>query len=513
MTTKEKKSGSGLRIVMFASEAFPYAKVGGLGDFIGALPKAMAKLGTQLTVIIPAYRSVDFKKFQIKPCATVSGFDVPMRSFSEHADVFQTRINGSSVDVFLIGSRKYFDRDGIYDDPATTEGYLDNMERFVFFMKSGLELLSRLRLPVDVIHCHDYHTALIPGIINLNRMRNPFLSRVGTLFTIHNLAYQGIFSKDSLAFVGIDLSHFYPLSPFEYWGQVNFMKAGITLADKVNTVSQTYSVEIRTDPEFGMGLEGVLRDRQEDLSGIVNGIDYDEWDPERDPLIAAHYCARNFSGKAACKEQLLQRFGLPRSRDRLPLIGIISRLADQKGFDLIAEAVGDLMALDLQLVVLGTGQKKYHDLFSKIASQYPAKVGVCLSFDNELAHKIEAGCDLFLMPSKFEPCGLNQLYSLRYGTIPIVRATGGFADTVSDYNLHTGTGFLFSGYTSAEMLAAIKRALAVYSDPVPWQALMIRAMSQDWSWKRSAREYMQLYQKIRNSRFQIPDSRFDRTVK
>ncbi len=255
-----------------------------------------------------------------------------------------------------------------------------------------------------------------------------------------------------------------------------------------------------------MGLEGVLRDRQEDLSGIVNGIDYGEWDPEKDPLIPAPYSARDLSGKATCKEQLLQYFGLPRSRDRLPLIGIISRLADQKGFDLFAEAFGDLMALDLQLVVLGTGQKKYHDLFAKIASQYPGKVGVRLSFDNELAHKIEAGCDLFLMPSKFEPCGLNQLYSLRYGTIPIVRATGGLADTVSDYNRHTGTGFRFSGYTSAEMLAAIKRALAVYSDQVQWQALMIRAMSQDWSWNRSAREYMELYRTIRDSKFEFLDS-------
>ncbi len=486
---------------MFAAEAVPYAKVGGLGDVVGALPKAMAKLGAQPAVVIPAYRSVDFNRFQIKPCAVVSGFDVPMGPFFEHADVFQTRIHGSAVDVFLIGSRKYFDRDGIYDDPTTKEGYPDNMERFVFFMKSGLELLSRLKLPVDIIHCHDSHAALIPGIVNLNRTNNPFFSRVGTLFTIHNLAFQGLFSKDSLAFAGIDLSHFYPMSPFEYWGQVNFMKAGIELADKVNTVSQTYSVEIRTDPEFGMGLEGVLHNRKEDLSGIVNGIDYDEWDSEKDPLIPAHFSARDLSGKAKCKEHLLQYFGLPHSLDRVPLIGIISRLADQKGFDLIAEAVRDFMALNLQLVVLGTGQKKYHELFERIASQYPGKVGVRLSFDNKLAHQIEAGCDLFLMPSKFEPCGLNQLYSLRYGTIPIVRATGGLADTVSDYDRLTGTGFCFSGYTSGEMSAAIERALAVYSDPVQWQALMIRAMSQDWSWDRSAREYMKLYRTIRDSRF------------
>ena len=491
---------------MFAAEAVPYAKVGGLGDVLGALPKAMAKLGVQPTIIIPAYRSVDFSRFQIKPCAAVSGFDVPMGSFLEHADVFHTRTSESAAEVFLIGSRKYFDRDGIYDNPATKEGYLDNMERFVFFMKSGLEMLSRLGLPVDIIHCHDSHTALIPGMVSLNRTNNPFFSRVGTLFTIHNLAYQGLFSKDSLVFAGIDLSRFYPMSPFEYWGQVNFMKAGIELADKVNTVSHTYSVEIQTDPEFGMGLEGVLRNRKEDLSGIVNGIDYDEWDPERDPLIPAHFSSYDLSGKTKCKEYLLHYFGLPHSRNRIPLVGIISRLADQKGFDLIAEAVRDFMELNLQLVVLGTGQKKYHDLFEQIAAQYPGKVGVRLSFDNELAHKIEAGSDLFLMPSKFEPCGLNQLYSLRYGTIPIVRATGGLADTVRDYDQDSGTGFCFSGYTSGEMLAAIKRALEVYSDPVQWQALMIRAMFQDWSWDRSAREYLNLYRTIRDSKIPIRPS-------
>ena len=490
-----------MKIVMFAAEAVPYAKVGGLADVVGALPKALAKLGAQLVTVIPAHRTIDFRKFQIKRCAEVPGFDVPMKASVERAEVFQARNPESGVDVFLIGSRAYFNRSTIYDDPETREGYADNMERFVFFMKSGLELVSRLGLPVDIIHCHDSHTALIPGMINVNHRSHPLFARVGTLLTIHNLAHQGLYPKDALDYAGIDPGHFYPTSPFEYWGKVNFMKAGILCADKVNTVSQTYSVEIRTDHEFGMGLEGILNDRKEDLSGIVNGIDYDEWNPETDPLIPARFSSRDLSGKEKCKRHLLEQFGLPGRGDRVPLIGIISRLADQKGFDLIEEAAEEITALDMQLVVLGTGQEKYHDLFTRIARQYPDKVGIRLAFDNALAHQIEAGCDLFLMPSKFEPCGLNQLYSLRYGTIPVVRATGGLADTVAGYDGDGGTGFCFSGYTAEEMMAAIRKALAAYSDRARWQALMLQAMSQDWSWDRSAREYMNLYGKIRDLRF------------
>jgi starch synthase len=485
---------------MFAAEAAPFAKVGGLADVVGALPKALAKLGAKPVIVIPCYRSVDLGAHQITPCTSVPALDIQMSSNLEQAKIYQRRIRSSPVDVYLIGSQKYFDRDGIYDDPHTREGYADNMERFAFFMKSGIELLRRLQRPVDVIHCHDSHTALIPGMLKLNYRDDPVLSPAGTLLTIHNLAHQGLFPKESLAYAGIDLGHFFPMSPFEYWGQVNFMKAGIELADKVNTVSQTYATEIRTDPEFGMGLEDVLQRRREDLSGIVNGIDYDEWDPEKDPLIPAHFSPRDLSGKSKCKEWLLEYFGLPRSDGRIPLMGIVSRLADQKGFDLIAEAVEKIMALNVRLVILGTGQNKYHDLLTHIASQYPERVGARLVFDNKLAHQIEAGCDLFLMPSKFEPCGLNQLYSLRYGTIPVVRAIGGLADTVVDYDRGEGTGFRFVEYTSAGMVAAIERALAIYSNPAKWQELVIRAMTQDWSWNRSAVEYLNLYQTIKDQR-------------
>jgi starch synthase len=485
------------RIIMFSAEAAPFAKVGGMGDVVGALPKALNKIGFQPTVLIPAYAPVlQEGRFDIRDCGAVPGFKVQLGNETEEAKIYQTRLNNSDVDVYLIGSNKYFARPGIYGDPRTGEGYRDNGKRFLFFMKSGLELLLRLKNPVDIIHCHDSHTALIPGIIRTNYGSSPFFSDVGTLFTVHNLAYQGIYSKKVLHYAGIDNRHFFPMSPFEYWNKVNFMKVGILMSDKVNTVSQTYAVEIQTSHEFGHGLEGVLQSRRMDVSGIVNGIDYEEWNPQSDPLIPARFSGSDFSGKEICKEHLRRNFGLPHFRDRVPLIGIVSRLADQKGFELIADAVPEIVAMNMQMVILGVGQLKYHKMLGEIAARYPEIIGVNLTFDNELAHKIEAGCDMFLMPSKYEPCGLNQLISLRYGTVPIVRATGGLADTVVPYNGEDGTGFLFRGYSSEEMMAALKQALSVYSDPDRWRALMTRAMAQDWSWEKSAERYGQLYRSI-----------------
>ncbi len=485
-----------LKIAMFSAEASPYAKVGGLADVVGALPKALEKLGAAPIVVIPAYNESRPGASIASPPRAVLGMDIPMASSVEHAEVFHSRMDGTSVDVYRISSPKYFDREGIYDDPSTREGYPDNAQRYIFFMKSGLELLHTLGIAADVIHCHDAYTALVPGLVEFNYRRHPSYSNVGTLLTIHNLAHQGISPADALDYAGIDRSRFYPMSPFEYWGRVNLMKAGIELADKINTVSPTYAVEIQTLPEFGRGLEGVLRSRSKDLSGIVNGIDYEEWNPASDPFIPARFSSSDLSGKAACKKHLLSYFSLPNPRRRTPLIGIVSRLAEQKGFDLIAEAIEEIMAQNLQMIVLGTGRQKYHDLLQGIASRFPSKIGVRLAFDNELAHKIEAGCDMFLMPSRFEPCGLNQLYSFRYGTIPIVRKTGGLADTVIPANHQEGTGFLFSEYSASAMTDAIKQALEAYSDRVLWKKLMIRAMTQDWSWDRSARQYMDLYRSI-----------------
>ena len=483
-----------LRIVMIAAEAAPYAKVGGLGDVVGALPRALDKLGAKVTVIIPDYGNAAVERFQAEPCRDIPGFDIVLGTFHEYASVFQTSMPETGVVVYLIGSRRYFARGGVYDDPVTGEGYADNMERYVFFMKAALGLILRLPDSFDVIHCHDSHTALIPGIIKENYGDEAKLARARTVFTIHNLAYQGNYTREALALAGISPNRFYPLSPFEFWEQVSFMKAGIMFADEVTTVSPTYADEIQ-EPELGFGLEGVLHERKNHLHGIINGIDYDEWNPETDQFIAARFSSGKLSGKAVCKRDILKYFNLGRGRDmeRIPLIGVISRLANQKGFDLIAEAIPRIEEVDVFLVILGTGQQYYNDLVKKIAARYPEKVAARLAFDNALAHKIEAGCDMFLMPSRYEPCGLNQLYSLRYGTIPIVHRTGGLADTVVPYNGDGGTGFSFARYSAGALTLSIGEALSVYADPAEWEKLVRRAMAEDWSWESSAKRYMELY--------------------
>jgi starch synthase len=486
------------RVVMLSAEASPFVKVGGLADVIGALPKALESLGVQPTIVLPAYRAIAREKFGIRPSEAVAPFDVPAGSGTLRVEIEQAKLPGSGIDVFFVGGGNFFARDGVYDDPATKTGYGDNMKRFAFFARAALELLRRLGRPVDVLHCHDSQTGLIPGLLHTVYEQDPYFSRSACLFTIHNLAYQGLYPAEVLPWIGIDPVYFYPLSPFEYWGKVNFMKIGIEMADLVNTVSETYAHEIQTSSEYGYGLEGVLRNRSDELHGIVNGISYEEWNPETDPYLTAHFSAADLSGKARCKDALLQAMGLPKLKGRVPLAGIISRLVDQKGFDLIEAAIDRIAAQDLQLVILGTGQTRYHDFLESLPARHTARIAVRFGFDNGLAHRIEAGADMFLMPSKYEPCGLNQLYSLRYGTVPIVRATGGLADTIEDYDIQkdTGTGFVFEAYTAKDMLAAIERALVAYADSSRWTRLAARGMAQHWSWEDSARKYAKLYDQI-----------------
>jgi len=479
---------------MIAAEAAPFVKVGGLGDVAGALPRALEKLGAKVTVIIPAYGNAAEGPFPAEPCRGIPGFDISMGSFTEYASIFRALLPETGVTVYRIGSPKYFDRGGVYDDPVTMEGYADNMERYIFFMKAAIELILRLPDPFDVIHCHDSQAALVHGIIKENYCWVEKLMRARMVFTIHNLAYQGNYPCETLDLAWIPKHRFYPFSPFEFWGQVNFMKAGIVFADEVTTVSPTYAEEIQS-PELGFGLDGVLRERKAHLHGIINGIDYNEWNPETDPHISARFSSNDLSGKEICKRDILDYFNLGHGRDLscVPLIGIISRLANQKGFDLIAEAIHEIAELDLFMVILGTGQQYYNDLVMGIAARYPEKIAARLAFDNPLAHKIEAGCDMFLMPSRYEPCGLNQLYSLRYGTIPVVHRTGGLADTVVPYDGKSGTGFGFTEYSAGALSQSIREALAVYSDQSAWKELVRRAMKEDWSWESSARQYMALY--------------------
>ncbi len=497
-----------VRVVMFAAEVFPFAKVGGLADVVGALAKRLDRLGANVTLVMPAYRAIHHDKHGIRPYEPVPGFDLPMGSEFARAEIFHTLMEGSKIEVFFVGCLRYFYRQGIYDDPLWKEAYADNMERFIFFMKAGLELIGRLERRFDVIHCHDWQTGLVPGLLRTTLKDHVAFSRTGTLFTLHNVAYQGIFPHEALYWAGIDSQNFFPLSPFEFWGQVNFLKAGIECSDLVNTVSETYAREIQTTSEYGFGLEGVLHQRAEVLSGIVNGIDYEEWNPESDQWIPGHFSIQDLSGKSKCKKALLESFGLPQSVERRPLIGIVSRLVDQKGFDLIEESIEEITRLDIQMIVLGIGQPKYQDLFRRLATLHPQKISAKIGFDQKLAHLVEAGSDMFLMPSRYEPCGLSQLYSLRYGTVPIVRATGGLTDTVINYDLYTdtGTGFSFTNYSAQEMLIAVKRALNLFSDPQRWHDLVVRGMSQNWSWERSAEKYLELYQKVRRKNAGPPES-------
>jgi starch synthase len=485
-----------LDIVMFSAEAVPYVKVGGLADVVGALPRALEREGARVRVILPAYKAIQHFEHGIDPYSPLPRFDQVFGTRTLQVEVFRTTLPGSRVDVFFVGNGQYFYRDGIYDDPFTREGYRDNMERFVFFMKAGLELLLRLGKPVDVIHCHDSQTGLIPGLLRTSHASHPLFARAGALFTIHNLAYQSVYPKETLQLAGVEEKrHFFPGSPYEFWGKVNFMKVGIECADLVNTVSETYALEIQSSFEYGHGLEGVLRRKKYDLTGIVNGIDYDVWNPETDPLLPAHFSSPGEPGKAICKAAVLKAFGLPRSERRVPLVGMVSRLAAQKGFDLIEQAGEQIMSMDLQMVVLGTGQQKYHDLLHDMEMRYPGKFAFRAGFNNALAHSIFAGSDILLMPSHYEPCGLNQLYSLRYGTVPVVRATGGLVDTVTDYDPANdrGTGFRFNNGTASDLLAAVERSLQVYADQERWTRLARNGMAQNWSWTESARKYMFLY--------------------
>jgi len=486
------------RVLIVSSEMVPFAKTGGLADVTGALPLVLSTLGWEVRTIMPKYRAVDEGRFNLKNSLPKgSSISVPIGEKVEKGSLVETVLPESKVTSYFLVHPGFYDRDELYRDREKDGDYLDNDERFIFFARGTLETLKAMGWKPQVIHCNDWQTGLIPPLLKTVYSEDDFFQGIATLFSVHNLGYQGNFPPATLPKTGLNGNLFQPLGPLEFWGQVSFLKAGLVYADLINTVSQRYAQEIQSDPEYGLGMEGVLSSRKDDLYGIVNGIDYRVWDPKTDSLIPYRYSRNDLSGKEKDKFELLKKARLPIPSRRVPLIGIISRLADQKGFDLIAEAIDQIMALDLQFVLLGIGDEKYHLLFQKIRRKYPQKAGINLTFDNRLAHLIEAGVDIFLMPSRYEPCGLNQLYSLRYGTIPVVRETGGLADTIQDYEPESGrgTGFVFRNYNSQEMLRAIKRALSLFQDRISWEKLMIRAMGEDFSWEKSAEKYIHLYQK------------------
>ncbi len=483
-----------MRILLVSPEVFPFAKTGGLADVTGALPKKIAKLGHEVKVILPFYKIVEQKKFEFKNLdlkipeilLADKNLKIKVKSFSD---------KNSNVEVLFLDYRPFFYRKNLYLDPKTGQDYKDNDERFILFSKGVLEILKQMNWSPDIIHCNDWQSALIPAYLKTTHAGDPFFKGTATVFSVHNIAYQGIFPKDSFAKIGVAKNLFYPTSPFEFWGKLNFMKAGIVYADVINTVSQRYKEEIQKSSEFGYGLEGVLGSRSSDLYGILNGIDYFEWSPENDRYIPYRYSPEDLSGKEKNKIKLLEKSNLPKNQKDIPVLGIISRLADQKGFDLFEKVGEEILSLDLKIVLLGTGDQKYHIYFLNLEKKYPEKIKVNLTFSNPLAHLIEAGSDMFLMPSKYEPCGLNQLYSLKYATVPIVRETGGLADTIEDFNPKTlkGTGFVFKNYDPDELLYAIKRALEVYKNKKVWKKLMLSGMAKDFSWEQSARKYVELY--------------------
>jgi starch synthase len=481
-----------MRIAFAASESVPFSKTGGLADVVGALPKALAALGHELIVFLPKYRQT---RLSGTPKRVLPSITVPFDDQYRFCSVLDGGIH-SGVQFYFIDYPPFFDRDALYGTPQGD--YPDNAERFALFCRAVLEA-SKVLGPPDVFHCHDWQTALIPVLRRALYAEDPLLGSRPVVFTIHNMGYQGLFPADTLPLLQLPWDLF-TISKMEFFGKVNFLKGGIVFSDYITTVSRRYSQEIQT-LEYGFGLDGVLRGRAATVTGILNGVDYSEWDPASDKFIAAKYTTDDLSGKAECKRDLLAQFGMPEANLKLPVIGIISRFAAQKGFDLLTQITDRLAREEMILVVLGSGDKAYEELFRRLAQQFPQKIAIKVAYDDALAHKIEAGADMFLMPSRYEPCGLNQIYSLRYGTVPIVRATGGLDDTVEPWEPKTarGTGFKFWDYTGDALLASIRQALAAFKDRHDWETLMRNGMSRDFSWNASAREYVRVYDRARHS--------------
>ena len=486
-----------MTIVYATSEVAPYSKSGGLADVSAALPHELAKLGHQVLVFTPYYRCV--RKLEPKARQIAQGF-VPVGSESIGWTLHAASTNSNAKDkaqIYFIGCDPYFDRDGLY---GTSKGdYDDSAQRYVLFCRACLAAVQALALSVDVWHCHDWQTALIPIYLKTIFAKHPLLSGAATVFTIHNMGYQGLFWHWDWPVLNLPWKH-YNWKEMEFHGKMNLLKGALIHSDALTTVSPTYAREIQT-AEFGFGLEGVLQDRAADLTGIVNGIDEKDWNPATDALLPVAYMASDLEGKAKCRTALRKRLGLP--LDGSAVVGMIARLFEQKGFDLVAQAMDDLVRRDIQLVILGTGREEFHRLLETVQIAHPEKVAVAFAFDNELAHLIEAGSDMYLMPSRYEPCGLNQLYSLKYGTPPVVHRVGGLADTVVDATpeaiaAKTATGFQFDVYSPQDMLAALDRALLVFKQaPATWSDIQRTGMEQDWTWSVSAKKYIDVFKATR----------------
>ncbi|HEX9655688.1 MAG TPA: glycogen/starch synthase [Bacteroidota bacterium] len=483
-----------MKVAIAASEVAPFAKTGGLADVVGALPKFLKELGCDVKVFVPRYNSIDDTRYDLHYEHTIGEMLIRVAAVPRPVHVLRSDLPGSSVQVYFIDCPHYFHRGRLYTSDS------DEDERFILFSKAVLETLQRLQWAPDVIHCNDWQTALIPILLKDNYSWDALFHRTATVLSIHNIAYQGTFPPSTVAKAELRPELFYSGGPLEMHGFLNFLKPGILHAEMISTVSETYSYEILS-PLFGEGLDGVLRMRQHDLQGILNGIDTEEWNPSTDHHLPFHYSSKDMKGKLQNKKFLLDNTSIDFHED-LPVIGIVSRFAGQKGFDLFADVAIELMQMNAQWVILGSGEDRFEGLFRSLSSAMGHKVWAYVGFNNELAHLIEAGADMFLMPSHYEPCGLNQMYSLRYGTVPIVRNTGGLADTVHDWHeftyrgLDTGNGFSFNDATGYALQTSVERAIGIFSnDKNTWLKIQRNGMQSDFSWKASAVKYLRLYER------------------
>lgn len=486
-------------MIFLTTEAVPFAKTGGLADVCGALPIELASRGHRPLVLMPAFPQIHLAGVPIE--TTDISFAVPINDKIVGGRLLRSKLPGSEVPVYFIDQPQYYGRPALYGDAAGDYG--DNCERFAFFCRAALQAITRLGCGADILHCNDWQTGLVPAYVRTEFERHPWMRKAATVLTVHNLAYQGHFWHWDMQLTGLPWEYFNP-GGMEFYGHLNLLKTGLVFADSLSTVSPQYAKEIQT-PEHGCGLDGVLRDRAADLVGIINGVDQSIWDPRTDPHLVKTYDEQTYmEGKSANRTALRAEFDLP-DESRVPLIGLIGRLADQKGWDLVIEAMRDELERDspMQWVVLGTGDPRYHKSLQELADEYPNRLGLRLGFSNSLAHLIEAAADMFLMPSRYEPCGLNQLYSLRYGTVPVVNPTGGLADTVVDTTAETlaagaATGFHMREYSVDALVAALWRGALIYwDDPQNWARIVQTGMRQDWSWRKSAAEYERLYSKTR----------------
>ena len=478
-----------MKVAFLASEVIPYAKTGGLADVAGALPKFLTGLGADVRVFMPFYREVRKKNLPLVPVIDSASLEWNGETLAYR--VLAHRADG--VTVCFIDRPEFFDRDQLYGTPAGD--YPDNGERFGFFCRAALETMRTMGFAPDIVHGHDWQAALAIAYLRHTYAGDAFFGRTRTVFTIHNLAYQGLFDKAVLGPVGLPSSLF-NMNDLEFFGQVNALKAGILYSSAVTTVSPRYSREIQT-PAFGCGLDGLLRSRSGALHGILNGVDYRDWDPATDKLIPRTFAPADLSGKKVCRDELAREFGLAAPAD-LPVAGMVTRLAGQKGLDIVCDALDALLGLGLTLVILGTGEQKIQDFLLAAQKKHPKRIGLKIAFDERIAHTIYAGSDLFLIPSRYEPCGLTQMYAMKYGTVPVVRATGGLDDSVQEFDVKTGSGngFKFAEAAPGPLVEAAGRALAGFKRPAEWRTLVGNAMAADFSWSRSAAEYLALYKKL-----------------